>query len=361
MADNKIHTKPIVEETMNQANQTKPNYKKIGKTILWCMLAVATVVLFGAAMQKKEQQLCADIKIDITGTEKEMFINENDVIDLINASGNIKERKMAAVDLKVLEAALQKNIWIKQANLFFDNKKILHVNIEEREPIARVFTEDGESFYVDSTGLRLPLSEKLSAKVPVFTGFPTNKTILSNPDSVLLNELTEIGKYIYADSFWMAQVSQINITPQATFELIPLIGNQVIVLGNADNIEDKFNRLYTFYKQAWLQNGINTYSKINVQYNNQIVAVKRGKENIVADSSAAAIQPNIISNNKLNKQDSLQLPTKPIQAVNKIKNNTEQNKQSKVALSNSRKLLKPIKGKSALIESQPKAVLNKRN
>ena len=47
MADNKIHTKPIVEEV---APQMKTDYKKIGKTVLWCMLAVATVVLFGAAM-----------------------------------------------------------------------------------------------------------------------------------------------------------------------------------------------------------------------------------------------------------------------------------------------------------------------
>ncbi|MBS1638728.1 MAG: hypothetical protein JSR12_01625 [Bacteroidetes bacterium] len=359
MADNKIHTKPIVEEVVPQ---TKTDYKKIGKTVLWCMLAVATVVLFGAAMQKKEQQLCAGIKIDISGTEKEMFINENDVIDLINASGNIKERKMGAVDLKTIETALQKNIWIKQANLFFDNKKILHVNIEEREPIARIFAEDGESFYVDSTALRLPLSEKLSAKVPVFTGFPTNKAILSNPDSVLLNGVTEIGKYIYADSFWMAQVAQINITPQATFEIIPLIGNQIIVFGDADNIDDKFNRLYTFYKQAWLQNGINTYSKINVQFNNQVVAVKRGKENIVTDSlPTTQLNTLVVSDNKLNKQDSLQSSSKPIEAINKRKIQAQQNKQSKVALSNSRKPLKPIKGKSALIEQQPKAVLNKRN
>jgi len=164
----------------------------------------------------------------------------------------------------------------------------LHINIEEREPVARVFTEDGQSFYVDSAALRLPLSEKLSARVPVFTGFPTNKAVLSTPDSVLLKGLTTIGKYIYADSFWMAQTAQVNITPQASFELIPLIGNHVVVLGNADDIEDKFNRLYTFYKQAWLQNGINTYSRINVQFDNQVVAVRRGKENGLQDSSATA-------------------------------------------------------------------------
>lgn len=315
---------------------------------------------------KKEEQLCADIKIEITGTEKEMFINEDDVIDLINASGNIKERKMGAVDLKALETALQKNLWIKHANLFFDNNRILHINIEEREPVARVFTEDGQSFYVDSTALRLPLSEKLSARVPVFTGFPTNKPVLSNPDSVLLKGLTDIGKYIYADSFWMAQVSQINITPQATFELVPLIGNHVVVLGNAENIDDKFNRLYTFYKQAWLQNGINTYSKINVQFNNQVVAVRRGKENAVQDSSVTAQTNSIdsaatVKTAEIIKADSLKAVAVKKTVNNKINFKAQQNKQSNTALSVSRKPIKPVSGKPVMSAGKPKAVLNKQN
>ena len=43
---------------------------------------------------------------------------------------------------------------------------MLKVNVDESEPIARIFTAMGKSFYIDSTGKRLPLSDKISAKLP---------------------------------------------------------------------------------------------------------------------------------------------------------------------------------------------------
>lgn len=58
MAENKLNSKPIAEEALPEAAKAKPNYKKIGKTILWSLLAVATIVLFGAAMQKRRTIMC---------------------------------------------------------------------------------------------------------------------------------------------------------------------------------------------------------------------------------------------------------------------------------------------------------------
>ena len=61
--------------------------------------------------------------------------------------------------------------------MWFDNRNVLHVEVYEREPIARIFTTAGNSFYIDSTERKLPLSDKMSARVPVFTGFPDKKFI----------------------------------------------------------------------------------------------------------------------------------------------------------------------------------------
>ena len=69
----------------------------------------------------------------------------------------------------------------------------MHVNISEREPIARVFTMSGNSFYIDSTGLRLPVNENATARVIVFTSFPSDKKILSKPDSLVLNDVKTIS------------------------------------------------------------------------------------------------------------------------------------------------------------------------
>jgi cell division protein FtsQ len=259
-------------------------WKKTVLQVLWSLAGIGVILLLGTSFRKKTNKHCRDVKIEIRTAEKEVFINENEVLQLINCNGNVIDKSLSEIDLKDLEKGIKKNLWIKDAEMFFDNNQLLHIDIEERTPIARVFTRQGNSYYIDSSALRLPLSEKLSARVPVFTNFPSDKNILSQSDSMILTGIVKFGKYILADSFWTAQVSQIDITQQATFEMIPSIGDQIIDLGNADNIDSKFKRLFTFYKKAWMQNGINKYEKLDVQYDGQIVAVKRGKESRMRDS-----------------------------------------------------------------------------
>ncbi|MCZ2222754.1 MAG: FtsQ-type POTRA domain-containing protein [Chitinophagales bacterium] len=241
---------------------------------LWIAAGVATIVLLEAAMQQKNKSKCTNVRIEISDVEQHVFLDEKDVLSVINSNGSVAGREISSIDLRRLESLLKQNPWVKNAELFFNNQKELIVNIQEREPIARIFTVQGSSFYIDTAAHNLPLSEKLTARVPVFTSFPTD-SVKTYADSLLMKDVIKLGKFIHADSFWSAQIAQINILPNATFELIPVIGNHIVTFGNADDIEKKFSRLFTFYKSAWLQNGFNKYERLNVEYNNQVVATKR--------------------------------------------------------------------------------------
>lgn len=257
---------------------------------LWIAAGVATIVLLGAAMQQKNKSKCTNIKIEISDVEQHVFLDEKDVLSVVNTYGNVAGKEVSTVDLRKLESLLEQNPWVKNAELFFNNQKELIVNIQEREPIARIFTVQGSSFYIDTAAHNLPLSEKLTARVPVFTNFPTD-SVKTYADSLLMKDVIKIGNFIHADSFWSAQIAQINILPNATFELIPVIGNHIVTFGNADDIEKKFSRLFTFYKSAWLQNGFNKYEKLNVEFNNQIVATKRG--------ASTTVISNVVDNQKV--------------------------------------------------------------
>lgn len=264
----------------------KYNWKKIWVNAFWVLAGTGMMVLLGAAMLKKNQKTCHNTNIEITGKGEHLFIDEKDVGELLNRSGRIKGIPIAEMNLRAMETLVEKNPWVKNAEMFIDNNQVLQVRIEERQPVARVFTLEGSSFYLDSTALRLPLSEKLSARVPVFTGFPSDRDHLAKPDSALLQEIVSLGKYILADSFWMAQIGQVAITNVSEFEMIPVIGDQLIELGSTENLDNKFRKLYTFYRKAWLSNGINTYKKLDLRYDNQVVAVKSGSEGPVQDMYA---------------------------------------------------------------------------
>ncbi len=267
-------------------NKKRYSIKNFLLAALWVTIGASTVVFLVAAVQKKNLKKCNGIEINIMGINNNFFIDKYDVQRIINryAGENASGRPIENFNLVAMETALKKDVWIKNAELFFDNNEILQVSVEEREPIARIFTSGGSTFYIDSSNMMLPLSEKFSARVPVFTGFPSEVKILTKPDSSLLNDIKMIGLLIQKDSFFMAMIDQVDITAQRTFEMIPKIGSQVIVFGDASDAANKFRKLQLFYKKVMVKMGWNRYSIINLQYRNEVVAKIKGKDDESADS-----------------------------------------------------------------------------
>lgn len=250
---------------------------------IWAIAGAGVIVLLVAAVNSRNQQNCKGYDIDINGrAEGHWFIDKNDVVNVLtsNKTVGIKNKRIGLFNLDKLEAKLEKEVCIKDAELYFDNNGILKVKIEEREPIARIFNTQGQSFYIDSTGHRLPLSDKMSARLPVFTSFPGDaKKTRTKADKKLVKHIKELSLYLLKDPFWMAQVSQIDITPTREFEIVPTIGNHLIEFGDATDHEKKFQRLFVFYKQVLAKTGMEKYERIKVQYDKQVIGVKKENDN----------------------------------------------------------------------------------
>lgn len=243
---------------------------------LWLTISAGVMALLIAAMKVKREKLCSGYEVDINGAiDGQWFIDKKDVVQLLTKNGTeaLNGKSTLLFDLQKMEAWLERDQWIKDAELFFDNNQVLQVKIKEREPIARIITVSGAGFYIDSSCKRLPLSEKMSARVPVFTGFPSDKA-LKTAEKLLIKDIKKIGGYILKHPFWMAQVAQVDIVSKNHFEIIPAIGNHVIVFGNGNGCEQKFNRLLIFYNQVLSKTGMEKYGKINVQYEKQIIGVR---------------------------------------------------------------------------------------
>ena len=292
--------------------QKRYSVKKILLAIVWLLVGAGTTILLAAAMRKTDLQKCKDVEIKITGIENvtgPKFIDEDDILLTIQniCSGNAKGKSIGSFDLLKIETELEKSKWVKNAELYFDNNNMLTVNLQEREPVARVFTTTGTSFYIDTALAILPLSDKFPARLPVFTGFPSENIVLSHVDSSLLKAVRDISLAIQKDSFRMAMIDQVDITAERNFEMIPKIGNQLIVFGNAVDVEEKFNKLQLFYKNIITKIGWSKYSVINVQFKNQVVAKIKGAEEKTADSlRTIQIMQIIAANAAMQAEDSVQ-------------------------------------------------------
>ena len=222
-----------------------PVWQKRWRNIAWVALGAVTLGLLGAGVYKKNHKTCTGIEVVFDGDGNNFFIDEKGVSAVLKANGVVPGLEIGKINLRSLEEKLKSDLWIANAELYFDNKQVLKALVHEKEPVARMFTASGSSFYVDSSCKRLPLSQKLSARIPMFTGFPSDREVLSKPDSALLASAKELAMFIQADEFWKAQVAQIDITPNG-FEMIPTVGNHVVVLGKDDNFKEKFDRLVQF-------------------------------------------------------------------------------------------------------------------
>lgn len=273
------------------------NWKKIALNIVWSLLGVALIVLFVFAWQAKSVKRCKDIVVELVGENTTaLFMNEQEILHILNEQHVTIGTPINTLNLAQIERSLEKTAWIKNAELYFDNQLVLQVRIEQRVPIARVFTLTGQSFYVDKSGNQLPLRQLSVVRLPVFTGFTSDQTVLSRPDSILLQNIVEFASVIKEDSFFTAQIAQINIAPNGDFELTPTLGDHTVLIGSIDQLENKLDRLYTFYKKIWVPSGINAYQVLDLRFNNQVVALKKGMQPIQFNGPLLILGSTVITN-----------------------------------------------------------------
>jgi len=268
---------------------TKRAIRKILFVTMWLVIGGGMLTLLIAAMGKQKKNTCKDYSIAIKGAEDEnFFLSKADIIKLLKASakGNIKGQSKSSFNLLKMEDLLEDNVWVKDAQLYFDNNDVLHVKVTERRPVARIFTTGGRSFYMDDEGQAMQLTNKRNARLPVFTGFPEKK-IKTKKDSLLVQDVKATAQLINSDPFWTSQVAQIDMAMSDAdgsweFEMIPVVGNHVVKLGSGENIEDKFSKLFTFYKQVLSRTGFDKYKTIDVRFKGQVIGGK--SENPKVDS-----------------------------------------------------------------------------
>lgn len=302
----------------------KRKITRILVTLMWVILASGLTVLLVAAIEIKNRKTCRQVKINITGVKDFSFLNDRDILQIVSENGmnHPVGKPIEEFNLQDLETIIRKNVWVKNAQLFFDNNLVLHVSVTEREPVARVFDTDDASFYIDSTGYKIPLGNKrLMVRLPVFTGFPTYVPDSKHADdSMLISHMKDVSRYIMQDSFWMAQIAQIDITEQKTFEMVPTFGNHVIEFGDGENYISKFNRLMVFYKQILGKYGFDRYTRISVRYNSQIIGTKKGDISRIDSLQALKNIQQMIDEAKVITTDSM--PPLPVVSTAGVKNKT---------------------------------------
>ncbi len=223
------------------------------------------------------------MEISIDRPNKNFFVMEDDIRDMVLNLGYGEGMRIDLIDVAHLEKLLNNNSSIGYAEVYSTIDGILKIELNQRNPILRVFNESGDSYYIDENGWMMPLSDKFTSRVLVANGSIKTSFAMGYEMNVMdlkqenqrLKDLYQLSSFINNDSFLKAQIVQIYVKENGDIELIPRVGNQEILFGKAENIREKFDKLMIFYKQGLSKTGWNGYKRINLKYNNQVVCTKK--------------------------------------------------------------------------------------
>ncbi|WP_321478944.1 cell division protein FtsQ/DivIB [uncultured Bacteroides sp.] len=235
------------------------------------LLIIAYLAVAITALNKEPlNAVCNDIELIIKDTTNENFITKQEIGALLKSKGLYPvQEKMERIKTKKLEKELAKHPLIEKAECYKTPSNKLCIEITQRVPILKVMSNNGDEYYLDNKGRIIPPGAKCIAHLAVVTG--------NVEKSFAMRYLHKFGVFLHQNKFWNAQIEQINVLPEKDIELVPRVGNHTIYLGKIDNFEEKLSRLKVFYKKALNQVGWNKYSRINLEFNNQIICTKNKK------------------------------------------------------------------------------------
>ena len=254
---------------------------KFVRNIPWRIIGyicMSVVGLFGIGMlmslvkTKDSVQVCTSMKVMVEG--KETFIDQHDISDLVNGEfGRVVGKELATLPLEKIEKALMTLPYVASAEIHSDMDGVLQITVKQREVIIRIMNNMGQEYYIDTQGAKVPVTLKYVPHVLVANGNINEgyKVALDTVETQLVKDLVSIVNFVKNDPLWSNQIVQLYVNEHKDIEITPRVGTQQLLLGNADNLPDKLDRLSIFYKKILPRVGSDAYSTVNVKFDDQII------------------------------------------------------------------------------------------
>ncbi|MEM6515275.1 MAG: hypothetical protein AAF688_03755 [Bacteroidota bacterium] len=232
--------------------------------IKFLLLIAVVIFLCAFSSTRNAKRKIPPPEITFTGDDK-LFVTHEAVSKLLIVNeATVTDKPKEIIDLNELENALNSNKMIKNAQVSMGINGLISVEIEQRNPIARVQTN--ASYYIDDEGFFMPLSSNYTARVPLVTGAVEKNN---------LETVFEVSKKIQTDEFLRKHIVQIHKNENGTIDLKLRKRDFTVHLGSLDALDKKLNNLKAFYAKATKDNLLDDYSLVNLQFDKQVICSKK--------------------------------------------------------------------------------------
>lgn len=240
-------------------------------------LCLFALFLYWKSGYEQEQKRYRDIKLHLLPEGGRAFVQEDQLLETLTEHELLPaNRRISDVELDVLEARVSQNPFCLDVEAYWDIEGNLHLDFQQRQPLARVIDRRNRSYYIDEQLKIMPLSGLFTARVPLITGAidekPTfNDTLKSDAG----RKVTAIARALRKMSFLRLVSNQIRLEKKGALVLISSFKHHRFILGDTSNLEKKLLKLKVFYREILPRKGWDAYDTVYLNYQNQIVANNR--------------------------------------------------------------------------------------
>ncbi len=261
---------------------------KISLIILWIAIAAGVVVMMSFANDSHQVKQCRGISCSIDYKGVTPLMSGIELIAGINRKfGKPQLKNIGEIDLAGITAFVRENPYLEHTDVLITIEGELMIKATQCIPLIRFYTPEGQQKYIDLKGRIMPVNPEYPYKALIATGAIENplkdgRNIFSVPDSNLLlrNQLKSLydlhllAGIIVADTALKALIEQVYITTQGNIQLVTKAGSHIINLGDTIDASEKLENLKSFYRYGLVKTGWDKYTKLNLEYKNQIVCTK---------------------------------------------------------------------------------------
>ncbi len=213
---------------------------------------------------------CTAVDIVLMEKSEKGFISAKEVKSILQSKGLFPQgERMHDINTRLIEQTLNQQALINYSECYKTSDDKIIIEIYQRIPILHVLSDNGEEYYIDKNGAIVVAPALNAAYLPIVTGAVQKKGAG--------NTLKEIGLYMKENPYWKDKIAQIHFTAEQNIELFPCEEDFTISLGSLQDYEKKMDRLQQFYKRGLKTIGWDKYSRINIEFSNQIICTKKEK------------------------------------------------------------------------------------
>ena len=251
----------------------------------YAALLVAGVVLLSFVSRERASEVCwrVDLTVDEAGPHR--FVTRNMVLNRLVLTGDsLVGTRMDDIHIDHLQRALRNMPHVRRAVVTKTLDGRIEAEVTPRIPVARILNPDGTGFYLDSDRRLMPLSKHYTAHVPLFVtarAFSAADTSALDPrtgrvlEGSPLDQVLTFAQVVEGHALMGPLTEHLYLDSVGHAVVIPRVGGYKIQLGDARNLDAKFDRLQTFLQQTVQSKDLNSYTEINLAYRDQVVCKRR--------------------------------------------------------------------------------------